>query len=66
MWLVMRLIRWEDLGPRGNYSPWPISFDPACGIGFMPVFDTKEEADREYPDAPKTEFTVNPVWVEHK
>jgi hypothetical protein len=46
-WVVFKLEKWNKIKLKsGNYKlPYPITFKPTNrGIGFLPVFDTKENA----------------------
>lgn len=51
MWCVLRLCSWEDFEPT---IPLPILGGvkaPDGCIGFMPVYESKEAALRDYPNA---------------
>jgi len=48
MWLVLVLAKFE-FEPAGY--PLPIRLDPGKMIGFSPIYETKEDALEEYPDA---------------
>jgi hypothetical protein len=56
---VMLLHRWCDLEAAG--IPYPVSERMwGCCVGFLPVFDTEEEARAEYPDAVVVEIREVP------
>ena len=53
-WIVMKLENWHkfNLQPVGYKLPFPVQFVPPNNgeIGFLPVFDTKENALKYFPD----------------
>lgn len=59
LWVACKFFRWESLsttGPLGAVKGVRHEDEPA--IGFMPVYETCEEAMREHPDTKVLSITV--------
>lgn len=48
-YVVVDFTRWTDLQPDTRIMQWPVSFAPSLGTGFLPVFESLEEASATYP-----------------
>ena len=55
MWLVNKLVPFE-IEQTGPYIlPIPIQFDPGKMIGYLPAYETLEDAKADYPEGPFSE-----------
>lgn len=52
MWIVARLQKFEDFELVDSRLPWPVTINPGSMIGFLGVYATKEDAEKDYPDGP--------------
>lgn len=60
LYLVLKLIHWDNIGTDSPLMQWPVSFSPVFGQAFMPVFESRYEAEKHYPDTPIQEMTWKP------
>jgi len=53
MWVVKRLENFEVEPSHENkfHLPFPITIDSGKMVGFLPVYETLEDAKAEYPNA---------------
>lgn len=51
MWVVLQLQNFKDFEiKKGVRLPFPIVIDPEKMIGYLPVYETREDALADYPD----------------
>lgn len=54
LYRVQRFQRWDEMVSTDPSFDVPIVKN--CGVGFMPVYESLEEAQREHPGVPVTPF----------
>lgn len=50
-WIVMRVQKFDLVQDKGNLIV-QVNLDSGLMSGYLPVYDTKEDAEAEYPDGP--------------
>jgi len=50
----MRLNKWEDI--ETSLGGFPVCVEDRLGIGFLTVYETREQAEKEYPGGPIVEI----------
>jgi hypothetical protein len=52
MIVVMKIQKFE-FEQAGEYRiPFPVTFDLGKMLGYLPVYETREDAEKDYPDGP--------------
>jgi hypothetical protein len=55
MWVVMKLEKWNF---ESTTFPFPLKCDAGKSVGLLPVYNTREDALSDYPDAELAEVRV--------
>ena len=60
MWIVMSVLQYEFEPVPRSILTWPVEI-VTDSIGYLPVYETQEQAKADYPDIPvmEIEFTKN-------
>jgi hypothetical protein len=53
MWMIMCLQEWKDVG--GKACGALAQVDGGLSIGYLPVYSTREDAEKDYPGCPKAQ-----------
>ena len=56
LYRVTIFIRWDELVSSVPGYPIPVPAVADCGVGFWPVFDSREEAEKLFPGKEIVEF----------
>lgn len=57
MWVVMRIVKFEFEISSPLMRGAPASLDPReSAVGYLPVYETREAAEKDYPDGPFQEI----------
>ena len=54
---VLRIVRWEDAFPPRRVAGVPVSIQTGGMEGFLPVYRTMAEAERDHPGGPFVSIT---------
>lgn len=58
--LVLAVEHWKNVDVKGQIVEMPVDRSGLPGYGYCPVFETREEAERAYPDRPVVVLSVKP------
>ena len=63
-YVVFVLVKWQGAF-ESNGHPLYLDFSKQCGHGFLPVYDTREEAEAAHPGYQVREITAGPLVDSH-